>query len=142
MNRYLHFFLTFTVIAIALFVFDIIFHGVLIKGYYEQTANLWRSENEMQNLALFNIATYLSSSFIAVVIFEQFVLKLDKKDLLKNCFKISILITTLIGIIMVRFYVFIPMTLSLSFFWFINAIFHGVIVGLILYSFNKNKSLK
>ena len=142
MNRYIHFFLTFTVIAIALFVFDIIFHGVLIKGYYEQTANLWRSENEMQNLVLFNIATYLSSSFIAVVIFEQFVLKLDKKDLLKNCFKISILITTLIGIIMVRFYVFIPMTLSLSFFWFINAIFHGVIVGLILYSFNKNKSLK
>ena len=142
MNRYLHFFLTFAVIAIALFVFDIIFHGVLIKGYYEQTANLWRSENEMQNLVLFNIATYLSSSFIAVVIFEQFVLKLDKKDLLKNCFKISILITTLIGIIMVRFYVFIPMTLSLSFFWFINAIFHGVIVWLILYSFNKNKSLK
>ena len=140
MKKYLRFTLTFLTIATTLFITDILVHGILLADQYLQTSYLWRSQEEMRQYFLLNILTYLAASFIAVIIFEQFALKLDKKDLLKNSFKISILISTLIAIILSRFYVYTPLTLTITFAWLLNALLHGIIAGLIFYLFYKNLS--
>ncbi len=126
-------------LAITLFVFDSIFHGVLLEKSYMQTASLWRSKQDMGDYLFFNIAMYLISSGLIVAIFKQFILNLNKKELLNNCFKGGLLLGFLVGTVLLGFYAYMPISLDLAIAWFFAGVAHGVLIAVILYLFNKNK---
>ncbi len=127
-----------SIIAVFIFVFiyELIIHGFLLNSLYRQTPQVWRTPEEMQAnmpiLMLFQLAIALVASFI----FSQ----LFKEGGTKN----GIIFGLYFGIIAALFnsswYLFLPVSKTLGWGWFIASLVEGLGIGLILGSIYRNKA--
>ena len=127
------------ILALVLFIFDTFYHGYLLAESYKYTSYLWRPELEMKEYLSFNIFIYALLAIFVVTLFKEFVLKLDKKHLLHNSIKFGLLVGGVIGVILLGFYAYMPISLNLALAWFGGSLIHGVIMTIVLYLLYRNR---
>lgn len=149
------------VVAVTLFMFfyDMIVHGIVLKGEYEATASLWRPEAEMQELWPFCIVYY-----VVIAIFASGLFKMTCRahvdtayctpeglksaeinpDAQKPCpIKRGVCFGTMIGMILAATnasaYMHIPVPGSLAISWFFASLIQGIGIGVLLSLINNKK---
>jgi len=111
---------------IFVFIYEFAFHGMLLKGLYEQTAHLWRLEGEhkMQFILLSQLGFALMMGFI-------FTLKYEGKGIGEGV-RFGLLMGLLVGAIELGTYCYMPIPLALTLAWVAGAILKGVGTGIVL----------
>lgn len=117
----------FAVIAtfIVIFVFDMIFHGNILMGIYQDTASLWRTPEEMQQYFSWSVFNQLLLATVAVWIFQA---HYEQKGMMEGV-RFGIYIGTLMGVLQFSIYPYMPIPLNLAIAWLIGAIVQGVCIG-------------
>ena len=120
-------------------ILDFLIHGVFLKSTYQETANLWRPEDEM-NMPLMSIVT-LVFSICFVTIYSYLI---EPKSLSLGV-KYGLILGIATGVSMgFGSYCYMPIPLSLAFSWFIASLVEltlaGIIVGLMVGTSDKNKA--
>jgi len=149
------------VIAVALFIFfyDFIVHGILLQDAYAATANLWRPESEMQSMGIYCIVIHLSLAFLYSALYKmsnsnyqascatEIVPKAKSKNAVeeKKCcpMKRGLCFGTILGLILAvtnaSAYMHLPIPASLAISWFLASLFQGVGTGVLLSLINNKK---
>ncbi len=123
-------------VFIAWSILDFLIHGVFLKSTYQETANLWRPENEMK-MPLMSIVTLIFSiGFVTIYSY------LIKPKLLSIGVKYGLILGIATGVSMgFGSYCYMPIPLSLAFSWFgaslVELTLAGAIVGLIVNTSDK-----
>ncbi|MCF6252260.1 MAG: hypothetical protein L3J75_13480 [Methylococcaceae bacterium] len=126
-------------VFIAWSILDFLIHGVLLKSTYQETANLWRPEDEM-NMPLMSIVT-LVFSICFVIIYSYLI---EPKSLSLGI-KYGLILGIATGVSMgFGSYCYMPIPLSLAFSWFIGSLVEitlaGIIVGYMVKSLEEQKA--
>ncbi len=126
-------------VFIAWSILDFLIHGVLLKSTYQETANLWRPEDEM-NMPLMSIVT-LVFSICFVIIYSYLI---EPKSLSLGI-KYGLILGIATGVSMgFGSYCYMPIPLSLAFSWFIGSLVEitlaGIIVGYLVKSLEEQKA--
>ncbi len=126
-------------VFIAWSILDFLIHGVLLKSTYQDTANLWRPEDEM-NMPLMSIVT-LGFSICFVIIYSYLI---EPKSLSLGI-KYGLILGIATGVSMgFGSYCYMPIPLSLAFSWFIGSLVEitlaGIIVGYMVKSLEEQKA--
>jgi len=106
--------------------FDMIFHGQILLGLYEQTASLWRPESD-HNMA-FMIAEWVVFSAVVVFIFSN--KPGDNKGVKEGAF-FGLMIGLLIGSIQIGTYCYMPIPMALTVGWVVGSVFKGIGAGVV-----------
>ncbi len=121
------------VVAVVTFLFDWIFHGMLLKADYEATAALWRPQAEMQGMMSFCIIYHLVLAFGVSALYCYFAKGRECKGACPNTgTKFGLLLGLILGITNFAAYIWMPMPLELAIKWLAGSIVWGVIVGYVL----------
>ncbi len=126
-------------VFIAWSILDFLIHGVLLKSTYQETANLWRPEDEM-NMPLMSIVTLVFS--ICFVTIYSYLIEPKSLSLgIKYGFILGIATGVSMGF---GSYCYMPIPLSLAFSWFLASLVEitlaGIVVGLMVRTSDKNKA--
>ncbi|MCK4547173.1 MAG: hypothetical protein KAW17_07000 [Candidatus Eisenbacteria sp.] len=120
------FWLAAVVIFVAFMVMDMIVHGVLLSGLYEETASAWRPEAEMQRLMPIMWVTTLVLAIMFVVIF----LKGYENKGIAEGIRYGTYIGLLLSIPMsFGIYAICPILFRLALYWFIASMVEMIIAG-------------
>ena len=115
-------------VAIVLYVFDVIYHGLLLGSTYEATAESWRTEDEMLKRIPFQILCYF---MISTGLCTTWALGFAGRGI-----KVGALFGGLLGLMgtggMLMNFVFVPLPDQLRLPWAIGGILSGVIAGVIV----------
>ena len=112
---------------IFIFAYEAVFHGMLLKPLYEQTANLWRSPEEMQNFMAIIIAVQLSITAVLAYIFTR---NYEGKGIGEGI-RFGLMIGLFSGIAQFGMYSYMPITMNLAISWFGGAIVEMIGLGII-----------
>jgi len=120
-------------------ILDFLIHGVFLKSTYQDTANLWRPEDEM-NMPLMSIVT-----LVFTICFVTIYSYLIEPKSLSTGIKYGLILGIAMGVSMgFGSFCYMPIPLSLAFSWFIASLVEitlaGVIVGLMVRTSNKYKA--
>ena len=127
-----------SIIAVFIFVFiyELIIHGFLLNSIYRQTPSVWRTPEEMQAnmpiLMLFQLALAVVSTFI----FSQWF----KEGGTKNGLIFGLYFGIIAAILNSSWYLFLPVSTTLGWGWFVTSLAQGLGIGLILGSIYRNKT--
>lgn len=129
-----------SVIAIFAFMYavDFLFHGVLLKEMYVDTAHLWRTKEDMSGFWYLCIIVHLIFAILAVSLFKIFLTSADKAKLLQYSLEGGVLIGMMIGVLEIAAYIYMPIPFMMVITWFSSKIIYGLGIGGILYVINKN----
>ena len=115
------------VIFIVWTVIDFIVHGIYLKDYYLQTADLWRPQGEAK--MFLNSIVVLISALIFTLIYVALV---GRKSI-GSALLFGLLVGISAGISMgYGFYAFSPIPYHMAATWFVVSVGEGVIAGVIL----------
>ena len=121
------------VVAVVTFLFDWIFHGMLLKPDYEATAALWRPEAEMQAMTTFCLIYHFVLAFGVSALYCYFAKSSECKGACPNKgMKFGFFIGLILGISHFASYIWMPIPLELAIKWLVGSIVWGVIVGYVL----------
>ena len=113
------------------FVFEFIYHGILLKPLYEATMNLWRPQDQMMTLMPVALIVQFVFAFIAVVMFAAFA----KESGVKQGVRFGALLGLMLGTLQLGIFPYLPIPAELALGWFAGAFIEtlgvGVIAGLI-----------
>ncbi len=118
-------------VFIVLSILDFLIHGVLLKSAYQETAHLWRPEDQM-NMPLMSIVTlFFSVGFVTIYSY------LINPKSIGYGIKYGILFGIAIGVSMgFGSFCYMPISLGLAFSWFFAGLIEmtasGAIVGAIV----------
>ena len=113
-------------IFIAWSAMDFVIHGIILKPYYEKTAQLWRPMNEMK-MWLMRLVT-LISAVVFVVIYAKF---FGIKNLFTG-FKYGLIFGIGYGISMgYGSYSVMPIPYYMALTWFLGTTAEGIVAGLV-----------
>ncbi len=117
------------VVFVAWVVMDFVIHGVLLMPTYEETAELWRPQEEMQKfMPLMHVKTLL----ISVCFVLLYGLLVDKKNLATGI-KYGVILGLMFGISMgLGSYSYSPIPLMLAVSWFAGVLVEMVTAGAIV----------
>jgi len=112
---------------IAIFLFDMVWHGKLLVEQYQATSFLWRSPEEMQ--AYFNWAILLQAAlgFAAAFIFTR---HYENKGM-KEGIRFGLMLGAVLGIMSFTMYAYMPIPMSLAIAWFVGSLIQGVLIGIV-----------
>ena len=134
-------FLSVVIVFVTTFIFDAIYHGVLLQGMYEDTASLWRTKEEMQSYFPVQILIYLFFSIAIAALYRKFVfVEHNKKDLQKKTFIGASLLGSILGLHGFFSVVYMPISYKLAVCWFFGSLMLAYIVAALLYLLHR-KSL-
>lgn len=123
-------------VFIFIFIYELIIHGFLFNSLYRQTPQVWRSPEEMQAnmpiLMLFQLALSVVASFI----FSQ----LFKEGGTWNGLVFGLYFGIIAAILNASWYLFLPVSTTLGWGWFITSLIEGLGIGLILGSIYRNRA--
>ena len=115
------------VVFIVLSILDFLIHGVFLKSTYQETANLWRPEDEM-NMPLMSIVTLIFS--ICFVTIYSYLIEPKSLSLgIKYGLILGIATSVSMGF---GSYCYMPIPLGLAFSWFITGLVELTLAGLIV----------
>ncbi len=115
---------------VVIWLFEWVFHGILLMPMYQETAALWRPYEQM--------ADYIHISLIRVLVIAMIFAKFYKYACQSSgsCYcagiGIGLKLGTLIGIIQFGSYAYMAIPLTLAIYWLVGNIVMGVLVGLAL----------
>lgn len=96
------------------FIYDFIVHGNLMMPLYEATADLWRPEEDTQELMPF----YMIASFIMVmVLLFIFTRHYEGKGIAEGV-RYGAMIGAFVGLIQASLYIYLPIPMTLAAAWF------------------------
>ncbi|NBX67177.1 MAG: hypothetical protein EBQ96_09300 [Proteobacteria bacterium] len=120
-------------VFVVTFGFDFLYHGVFLKADYEATANLWRSQTEMQ--AMMGISL-LYHAVLALGVGSLYGLVTKNSPCCGACaktgLKFGFLIGLTVGILMFANYIWVPMPLDLAIKWLVGSLAWGIVTGYVL----------
>lgn len=126
----------FSSIILFLFIFlsDFVVHGQLLKGLYEQTKHLWRSEEEMETY--FSVMLMVQIA-MALLISYMFTRNYEGRGIGEGI-RFGALIGCFWGIMMAGAYAYMPVPNTLAYAWAVSGFVQGVLAGIILSFTYKN----
>jgi hypothetical protein len=110
------------------FIYEFLFHGILLKSMYQATLKAWRPESEMMQYMPF--ATL--SQFWFAAIFSLIFVKFCSDKSLQKSVKFGFFMGLFAGAIQFGYYPYMPITLSLAFAWVAGSLVEGICLGWIL----------
>jgi len=116
------------IIAVFVFIFgyEYVVHGVLLKGAYEETAQLWRTAGEYKMLYML-----ISQISFAVIVAYIFTLKHENKGIGEGI-RYGLYIGLILGSVQIATYSYMPISLTLMMSWVVVSILKGVGSGIVL----------
>lgn len=117
-----------------IFVFEWVFHGMLLRESYMATSHLWRSVEEMNEL--FPVAMLIQLA-IAVLGSYVFIQNYENKGAGEGL-RFGLIAGLVMGVMMFGSYPYSPIPLSLGLSWLIGGIVEGIGFGLVLSMTYKN----
>lgn len=120
---------TFCVLAgfIFIFAFDFLLHGILLKPSYEQTANLWRSPEVMQEFFGWMLAVQFGITAVLAYIFTR---NFENKGITEGI-RFGFMIGLFSGISQFGMYAYMPIPISLAIASFTGAVIEFIGLGII-----------
>ncbi len=127
----------FIIASISVFVFvlayDWLFHGVFLRGLYEQTKEIWRPEGE--SYMGFMLLSQICFSFMLTFIFTK---GFEGKGIGEGV-RFGLLIGLLLASIQIGAYAHLPIPLSLAFGWIVAEFLKGLGAGVVASMTYKNE---
>ena len=125
-------------IAITIFVmaFDFLFHGMIMGETYQQTANLWRSQESMQGHMLWMILGQIIMSIGFVALFTK---GFKRGGLIEGVIFGLLVATLFIGANLIMYSV-APYSMSMVMSWIIGKVVQLVLAGIIVALIYRNKT--
>ena len=111
-------------VFIAWSILDFLIHGILLKSTYQDTANLWRPEDEMNMLLMSTVTLIFSICFVAIYSYL-----INPKSLALGI-KYGLILGIATGVSMgFGSYCYMPIPLSLAVSWFIASVVELTVAG-------------
>ena len=116
--------------AIAYVLLEMGLHGGLLSGLYQQTASVWRSQEEMKNLfPLMILGQVLFGIFYGLIYTRGFEVG---KGTLSQGFRYGLLTALMLGPMSgLVWYVILPIPQNLAFFWSAGCFVQMTVLGLV-----------
>lgn len=125
--------ITTLVVGIVTFIFDWVFHGMLLRPDYEATAALWRPEAEMQGMMSYCIFYHVVLAFGVSALYCYFAKNKDCQGKCPNTgMKFGFLVGLMLGISHFASYIWMPIPLELAVKWLVGNIVWGLVIGYVL----------
>ncbi len=124
------------IIFIFVFFFEWAFHGMLLRPFYEASAELWREQEAMKTYFMWMLAGQL----LFTIMFCAIYLKLQPNPSITSGAFYGLLVGLLMSSTSVIFYSVMPLPLGLLASWIAGAILETVIAGTLLGAIAKSKS--
>ena len=112
-------------VFVFVFLFEWLFHGVILKGIYDQTAQLWRPEGEHQMVYLF--LSQICFSVIAAFIFTR---NYEGKGIGEG-FRYGLYVGLVLGSVQLATYCYMPIPLVLTLGWVAAGMLKGLGSGIV-----------
>lgn len=112
---------------IFIFAFDFVIHGQVLKGIYMETADLWRSPEEMQKTFPFMLATQFLTAAITAFIFTRHA---EDKGIGEGI-RFGGMLGALFAVMMGASYAWLPIPLLLAIYWAMAGLMQGLGLGII-----------
>jgi len=121
-------------VFVVLAALEFLIHGVLLSDLYRQTASVWRSEAEMQQMMwVFWVGILVFAPFFALIYVKGYE---KAKPGLGQGFRYGLYVGVMLSVMhSFGWYVILPIPLALAFYWFlailVEFIAAGVAAGLV-----------
>ena len=94
-----------------IFIYEFITHGILLKDLYTQTAHIWRPQEDCN--MLFMLGSQILFSIAFTFLFTQ---KYENKGINEGA-KYGVFVAYIIGAVKLGTYVYLPIPMTLTFYW-------------------------
>ena len=118
-----------------IFIFDFIVHGILLAPMYAETANLWRTLEEMENFRNYALLSQLALTVVLAFIFTR---HFEGKGI-KEGIRFGSMLGVLMGIGAFGMYPYMPIPMELALAWFVSSFVEITLLGVIFSLIYKNK---
>ncbi len=108
------------------YLFDWLYHGVILLPMYEQTASLWRPMQEMEALMPFCVMWHLLRAIIIAWILVHVYEARGTADYLR----FGLYLGLLMGILPFGSYVYMPIPIMLAVAWLAGGVFLGLLISM------------
>ena len=115
-------------VFVFIFGFEWAFHGIVLKGLYAQTSNLWRSEVEMMDY----FAWLVMGQLVVAVLFSYIFTKGYENQGMSEGVRYGLLVGLLMSAPCLVSYAVQPLPLYLVGAWVVGTLFEYVLAGIIL----------
>jgi hypothetical protein len=121
-------------VLVVMMVLEFVIHGVLLQGVYQETASVWRTQEEMQRLMWIFWVGYLVFAPLFALIYVKGYEK--GKPGLAQGFRYGLYVGAMLSVMLsFGWYVILPIPLALSVYWFVAILVEfmaaGVAAGLV-----------
>ena len=117
------------VVFVFVFIFDWVFHGMLLKGMYQQTADLWRPESDMKKYMVWML---LSQLLFALFMCINFARAHECKGIAGGV-QFGLAIGGILAAMNIGMYAYLPLpSLALPLIWTIAGFAQTIGIGVIL----------
>jgi|GEM_PF-147842 len=120
---------------IFIFIFEYLWHGVVLTDLYIQTSDLWRTPAEMQDYFQYAFLTQISLAVLLTFIFGK---KYEKRGLMEGA-RFGLYAGLFIGIMQSASYAYMPVPGALAFLWLVGGILEGIGIGITISAIYKQK---
>jgi hypothetical protein len=122
------------VVTIFIFIWEWLWNSIVLNGYYQATAALWRTHEQMASLCGWMIAAYIIFAFIFCFIYTR----CHRDGGVKRGFSFGFWLSLLITVMILVWYVVLPVPGILVFWWIVGGIIEVTISGLLVGAIYKN----
>ncbi|MCB1866246.1 MAG: hypothetical protein KDG50_12550 [Chromatiales bacterium] len=113
------------VIFIVVFAYEWLFHGVLLEGLYERTAELWRPQDTMGGYFAWLIIGQLLFAFFFVWIYYRYI----RIDSMGGGARFGLALGALLGATQLIMFAVQPLLPALVVYWIIGGLVEGALIG-------------
>lgn len=117
---------------IAVFVFIVlaewVIHGVLLKGIYQETASLWRTDEQMKSMCIWMFVGY----FLLAKYFTFIYARGCEEGGVAEGFRFGILAGLLLSSGGFMWYAVLPISMALLWYWVAATMFEAIVAGMIV----------
>lgn len=131
------FMLAAVVVFVFVFLYEWVFHGMLMADMYAQTANLWRSEADMEAKFMYLVAGQL---LFAVMITWVFIRGYENRGIGEGL-RFGIIMTLLLNAPMLVMYAVAPYPEMMVFGWVAGSLVECLVIGVLLALLYKPKTM-
>lgn len=110
------------------FLFDWVYHGMLLRDLYTTTASLWRTTAQMQDYVHWAVIVQLLFVFVVTLIYARYAAGKG----IDEGVRFGLYIGLLLGVMCFGMYAYMPIPISLALAWLVGDIIKGIGVGVLL----------
>ena len=116
------------------FVFEFLWHAVLMKGMYDATSSIWRPEEEVKMVYIF------ASQFLFAVVFSYIYTLIGKHIACKRGIAFGFFAGLLMAMPQLGTYCYLPIPLTISLLWMLAEFLKCLGAGMVIAAFYREKT--